>query len=617
MNQINYSSIDEPLVLTGKIYHKDSILKSRPYLMLCLPISIDDCFYIYNKLSNIVNYSLDPNAPLYLGHLTIAAINGEAVLIVLNSNADLSNPLFIHFSNVSYISSNDRKYSIKINSDHPQQSYEFSCNGGAEYDKWLHCINQAFRITKGELGRKLRFCSILFNKEFNNKNNVKLIKNENLPTVKRIQNCLKKENYIESIENIPKPNPPVFSLSNNPDDSFNYNYLCSEKYIENYNKEKENESKLSSLDNKESSKTLLDDLKDDKITQSFNPSTDDITRINQDSNHGNTNPISSLPNNKVTGLSDITPVNYGTMNSHHKISVMNQPIINNNINVINPSIPGFNSLLNPTTSNTFNSPQGIHYSSIQPADSSSTLVNNNSSITNPNSLPIVPPVQISSQSTTTNQISSQNELTRQPVFYNPSPTSDANVYNDINNALYNKKGTNLISPHTLPRIPAFYNSSIPSSPTNLNKPNGSKQIELSSPHTLPRSSLFYKQSSGNKNNYANSVPNLNQLEINTTNTNTPKTIPKYPDTHQQSPSLPSSPSSSTSSTRFNRQYEERNKTLPRTSKSAEQPKKKFQSLPRYNSYKVTITRFKSIFSNSKHKVNKNTNSKREKHNSIM
>jgi hypothetical protein len=41
-----------------------------------LPISIDDCSYIYSKLSKLVNISLDPNAPLYLGHLAIAAING-------------------------------------------------------------------------------------------------------------------------------------------------------------------------------------------------------------------------------------------------------------------------------------------------------------------------------------------------------------------------------------------------------------------------------------------------------------------------------------------------------------------------------------------------------------
>jgi len=38
------------IYFSGKIYHKSTLLKSRPYLMLCLPISIDDCSYIYSKV---------------------------------------------------------------------------------------------------------------------------------------------------------------------------------------------------------------------------------------------------------------------------------------------------------------------------------------------------------------------------------------------------------------------------------------------------------------------------------------------------------------------------------------------------------------------------------------
>ncbi|OUM56440.1 hypothetical protein PIROE2DRAFT_18959 [Piromyces sp. E2] len=661
MSRMTFSTIDEPIALTGKIYHKDSLLTSRPYLMLCLPISIDDCSYIYNKLSQMVNYSLDPNAPLYIGHLAIAAIN-----------------------DVSYISSDDRKYSIKINSRQSDQNYEFSCKGGVDYDKWLYYLNQAHKITNGEVGRKLRFCNILFNKESSGNRDYIRVTKDDISPVRRDRN----ESYtnstissntnfddMEVIGNMPRPNRPTLLFGNNPDDSFNYNYLCSEKYIENYNKEKENElqdSQLKALGNKESTETLLNDTqnREDKIqkktSQSFHPDIDDITQVNHDTTtssstvNENEKPIGRLMNtdifydNKIDnsngmkpahntinktasgGLNEITPLNYGDMNSNHKINVMNQPIINNNINVINSSIPNLNPLLNSATGNTFNPTQGISYPAIPSAEPPNALINNtnskmnhgnltmgfNTTTTNsnsnalPNPLPVLaqppPPLQISTQPS--NQNSIPFDLPRQPAFYNPS-TSNPDVYHDINKALYGQqKGADSSTPHSIPMIPPFYNSSspaVPSSPLDLNKPNLPTPVEPSSPYSLPRHSAFYKQVGSVGSQNVNSVPNLNRKVI---NNGTPNTLPRYPPVQStNASSSPTSPTSSTSSTRFNRQYEEQNKTLPRTSKKSEQPKKKFQSLPRYNSYKVTITRFKSIFSSNKNKVNRNI-SKTKKNN---
>jgi len=169
-----------------------------------------------------VNYTQDPNAPLFLGHLSIAAIIGEALLIILTSQDSLDKPSFIHFNNISFISADDSNCSIKINSEQTDQTYEFTCENVVDYMKWFYTLNQALKITNGEIGRKLRFCNILFNNE---------------------SNYYSKNKY-----------PALRNL----DDSFSYNYLCSEKYIENYNKEKEKELRKSKnsklIQNKQSEK---------------------------------------------------------------------------------------------------------------------------------------------------------------------------------------------------------------------------------------------------------------------------------------------------------------------------------------------------------------------------
>ncbi|KAL6617922.1 hypothetical protein U3516DRAFT_589436, partial [Neocallimastix sp. 'constans'] len=107
----------------------------------------------------------------------------------------------------------------------------------------------------------------------------------------------------------------------------------------------------------------------------------------------------------------------------------------------------------------------------------------------------------------------------------------------------------------------------------------------------------------NKNDYLNvnsihSFPALNQQS------NVSESASLSPRRHTFTKQA--SATSTTSTIEFNRQYEEQNKfkSLPRSKKS---DKKKFRSLSRYNSYKVTITRFKSIFSHNKNKHNENVN----------
>ncbi|ORX67371.1 hypothetical protein BCR32DRAFT_250430 [Anaeromyces robustus] len=221
---MTYSTIDEPIALTGKVYRKTSLLKIKPYLFLCLPISVDDCAYIYNKISNRRNTLNDPYAPLFIGHLAIASINAEAILIVLSSKVDLDNPTFIHFK---------------------------------------------------KTGRKLRFCNILFNKDVDKKLSYKdsdmtlklttdnekdktfnttdsNITNSLIDIEHEIIRISEQSNddddddeitdEIPSHSEIPKPIIPQNKISDDIfNESFNYNYQCCEKYIENYNKEKEME----------------------------------------------------------------------------------------------------------------------------------------------------------------------------------------------------------------------------------------------------------------------------------------------------------------------------------------------------------------------------------------
>jgi len=388
------------------------------------------------------------------------------------------------------------------------------------------------------------------------------------------------------------------------DDSFSYNYLCSEKYIENYNKEKEKEirdsknSKLIQNKQNENSMLLIDTQnKEDqmKSSQSLLPFNKIKSSQILSSDIENEKPLgyiinqnqkideilfetSILPQDqqKLDILSNENIKNVTASTAKQKINVMNQPIINNNINVINSgNISHLKPLLNSATQNTFNPD---HYSNLQTIDPSKALNNTNSKMNN-----------ISMNygddmigSSTKPALPHQNtalpfKLPRQQVFYNPTSVSNPTVFNDINKANNIVNSSESSIHHTLPRLSAFYNPVPTPSPS-------SNSLEVSKPtssNSLP----------------SQPVSNINPVDSNElTNLNSPHTLPRYP-----ASSIEKSMSTS-SAARFNRQYEEHNKSLSRTSKKAEQPKKKFQSLPRYNSYKVTITRFKSIF--SKNKVNK-------------
>jgi len=303
------------------------------------------------------------------------------------------------------------------------------------------------------------------------------------------------------------------------------------------------------------------------------------------SSNENINKLTSRLNNITMSEKNTTTAYNPTANQ--KINVMNQPIISNNINVINPSNIKQNPLYNSTSQKKFNPSQSLSYSSIQPSDSSATLINFNSKM-NRSSINMNYDNDLTSLSTThilspcqipANQNPIPHDLSKHAVFYNSTSSFNSTIHNNINKTfnLINSSETSPSSSFT--RQPIFYNPN-PTSPINSLETNTLSNLNSSSPQSV------------SNNNYSN----FNDVITSTT----PNTLPRYP------PSVKKSPSSTSSSTRFNRQYEERNKTLPRTSKKAEQPKKKFQSLPRYNSYKVTITRFKSIFSNNNNKNKVNT-----------
>jgi hypothetical protein len=722
MNKSSYSTIDEPIALTGKIYHESTLLKSRPYLMLCLPLSIDDCSYIYKKFSNLLKLSIDPNAPLYLGHLAIAAINGEALLIILTSKADLINPSFIHFKNVSYVSGNDKKYEILIHSDQKDQNYKFSCKDSVEYDKWLYHLNQAHKITNGEAGRKLRFCSLLFNRETRNNKyintcddkisqiintpndlkNTKIINYNSYTIAKATSNLINNtdiENDDISYNDITRPNgTPIYSLNEKSEDiindSFNYNYQCCEKYIENYNKEygkendieREKEEKVSELKNTkttrakhgtkpEDEQTILFDthfkenenqkkksqslipinvsrkqshqlIKDNSVLETTSHYLIDNDKAFKNlkgeilfesntyaqDNSSNINKVNSQLNNEVTVL--LNTNNCSNISNGNKINVVNNPKINNSINVINCSSnannPSINPLLNSINDNVYSYTQTFQHNISSPSNDltlNGTSVNNSASLTlsppstkfnfdsSQSQIPVLIPTQIPAPSV-------PYGLPRHQVFYTPSSSSSNGSFEDINQVLNSKKTLEISNPHTLSRLPVFYHPS--SSPAvsnpfnlshqNLSTPQLSKTVEPSTPNSLPRQQAFYKQATDmNTINSVTSSPNFNNNNISTVNAiySAPNLNQRLNVPEDASPSASSPPrrhtftkqasaTSTTTISKFNSQYEEENKfkSLPKPKKSV---KKKFQSLPRYNSYKVTITRFKSIFSNNKNK----------------
>jgi len=583
-----FSTIDEPVALTGNVFRKNSLLQSIPFLILCLPISIDDCSYIYNNLSKTVNYFYDPNATLFLGHLAIAAINGEALLIILTSKDDLVNPSFIHFKNISYISGDNKNYSININSVEKEQNYDFICEGVVDYNKWLYSLNQAHKISKGEIGRKLRFCNIFFNnKECSDftkvsKNNDYIEENYIEKYNKDKENKIKKTVKSKLSQNKQNEKPLLLSNTKRKEDQ-TFNQMKSSQSFLPFTGIEEHIFSSDGEDKRPLGNIINQNQKMDEILFETTILPLDHQQYDISSNE-NINKITSQLNNSTLNENSTNTTYNPTANQ--KINFMNQPIISNSINVINPNNIKQNFLLNSTSQSKFNPAQSLSISSIQPSDSSATLVNFNSKMNRSsfnmnydNDLTSLSTIHISSPyQIPTNQNLIPHDLPRHPVFYNPT---NSTIYNGINKTHNLIKSSETSPSNSFTRQPHFYNPT-PTSPINSQETYNYNLSDINSP---PHQSIF-----------DNNRSNPNDVITSTT----PHTSPKYPS------SIEKSPSSTSSSTRFNRQYEERNKTLPRrTSKKTEQTRKKFQSLPRYNSYKVTITRFKSIFSNNSNKYKYN------------
>jgi hypothetical protein len=357
-----------------------------------------------------VNISLDPNAPLYLGHLAIAAINGEALLIILVSKADLLNPTFIHFKNVSYISGNDKKYEISIHSNQKDQNYEFSCKDDVDYDMWLFHLKQAQKITNGETGRKLRFCNFLFDNQYNDKNifstviqtsndlkNTNEIGYSNTVTMPKTSSSIDNENDDDLFKSITHSSRiPVYSLNNKlnkvNNEPINYsneqkkeNKLKATKTVKEEMKREDDFSRLNDTLFKEnkikknSSQSYIPTsiikkqsyhlTKDNRISESViendnDPHYDDLkseifykSNIFTQDNPSKDKLVQSQTNNDF----DIfNPSNYSNMSNDNNINTLNNPIINNNINLFNPDLNtinqnlDINSILNSDNNNNNN-----------------------------------------------------------------------------------------------------------------------------------------------------------------------------------------------------------------------------------------------------------------------
>ncbi|KAI9096624.1 hypothetical protein DFS34DRAFT_148448 [Phlyctochytrium arcticum] len=148
--------VSQCILKAGVLSQKRKALTAlKRFVVLCVPSSIVDIQDVYTAI-----FKTDPAKEIdmktvpWLGNVACAAVRGTPLLVIMPNENSVSNPVFIHFSDVRAISDEEDLRSacnFAIHTDVKGQDHRFVASSSIEYQEWSQALKKAMSMIGSEV----------------------------------------------------------------------------------------------------------------------------------------------------------------------------------------------------------------------------------------------------------------------------------------------------------------------------------------------------------------------------------------------------------------------------------------------------------------------------------